>query len=157
MHCPRCGALTADNVLDTLYCSQCGARLTESPAPTAIAANGDASVLPTKHIGGQPEGEPTVHYSEIKEATPFEAPPSQPNISVLSATPALSTSVAPIMEASWAEFSGTTASSTPVPNPNAYPPQRPVDSLASACKNASALWASPSRWRDPSHGQSGSR
>lgn len=112
MQCPRCGAITADDALDTRYCSNCGAILNETPGPTARATNQDAPSLLS--AGSAPTME--AGWSEFSGAT-------------------LAASTPPGAEPTYPSSSGFSYAS-----PNAYPQMVPNDSMVPGAYSSPNLY-----------------
>lgn len=112
MQCPRCGAITADDALDTRYCSNCGAILNEAPGPTARVTNQDT---PSLLLAGN---EPTIEagWSEFSGAT-------------------LAASIPTGAEATYPSPGGSSYSS-----PNAYPQMVPNDSMVPGAYSSPNLY-----------------
>jgi|GEM_PF-2713977 len=160
MQCLRCGAITADDALDTRYCSNCGAILNETPGPTARVTNQDASAFPGVQIDRQPAGAAPIQAMNASDVTMLATPPDAPVAASLSVPPSLpSINSEPTIEAGWSEFSGATlAASTPTgaeatypsssgfsySSPNAYPQMVPNDSMVPGVYSSPNLYPQPS-------------
>jgi hypothetical protein len=123
MQCPRCGAITADDALDTRYCSNCGAVLNEASGPAARVTNQDASAFPGVQIDRQPAGEAPMQAMNASDVTMLATPPDAPVAASLPVPPSLpSINSEPMIEAGWSEFSGAPlAASMPTGAEAAYP------------------------------------
>lgn len=156
MQCLRCGAITADDALDTRYCSNCGAILNETPGPTARATNQEASAFSGVQIDRQPAGAAPIQAMNASDVTGLATPPGAPvaaSLPVPPSSPSINSELT--VEAGWSEFSGATLAASmpagaeatyPSPgrssysSPSAYPQMVPNDSMVPGAYSSPNLY-----------------